>query len=69
VAPELEEVVCGGDEAPFCLAGGEPAALEPVGASDDLGVREDGLDHRLSSREERAAVLCEHHALHVRIGQ
>jgi hypothetical protein len=42
--PELEEVVRGGDQAPFCAAGGQASSLESVGAADGLGVREDGLD-------------------------
>jgi hypothetical protein len=48
VGVELEEVVGGGDQPPFGVAGGSSAALEAVDPAVELGVAEDGLDHALA---------------------
>jgi len=45
VAPELEQVVGGGDQAPFRATGGSAAALEAVDAAVEFGVCEDRFDH------------------------
>ena len=57
-APEFEEVVGGGDELPFGLAGLEAAALEAVDAADELGVGEDGFDDLLAASVERLSGRC-----------
>ena len=59
---ELEEVVGGGDQAPFGADGGSAAALEAVQAAVELRVREDGLDHRLAFAVELVAELGGEHA-------
>jgi hypothetical protein len=43
-APQLQQVVRGGDQAKLRAAGCEAAPLEAVGAADDLCLREDRLD-------------------------
>ena len=65
---ELEEVVGGGDEAPFRVAGGSAAALEAVEAAVELRVREHRLDGFLSSSVERFAELGLEHGAHERVG-
>jgi hypothetical protein len=40
--------VGGGDELPFGLAGGQPAALESIDAAHELGMGEDRFDDLLS---------------------
>jgi hypothetical protein len=51
------EVVGGGDELPFGLAGGQAAALESVDAAQELGVGEDRFDDLLSASVERASLV------------
>jgi len=46
VAPELEEVVGGGEQLPFGLDGGEPAATEPADSTSVFDLPEDRLDGR-----------------------
>ena len=44
VLVQLQQVVGGGDQAPFGSAGGSAASLEAVDAAVELRVGEDGLD-------------------------
>src|SRR5438876_1621275 len=61
VAVEFEEVVGGGEEAPFGSDGGSASSEETVGASVCLDLAEDGFDHALAFEVELFAVLgCEH---------
>src|SRR5215217_3189220 len=57
VAPELEEVVGGGDESPFGAGGVSAAAVEAVDAAVELRLAEDGLDHRLAFAVELGAAV------------
>src|SRR5688572_21243692 len=56
-AVELEQVVGGGDELPFGVAGGQAASSEAGDASEVLDVAEDRFDDLLSSGVERVAVI------------
>jgi hypothetical protein len=64
VSVKLEEVVGGGDQAPFGSDGGSAASLEAGHAAVVLGVAEDGLDHRLTPSVELAAALAGEDAAH-----
>src|SRR5215218_801554 len=57
VAPELEEVVGGGDEAPFGAGGVSAAAVEAVDAAIEFGLAEDGFDHGLAFAVELGAAV------------
>ena len=47
-APELEQVVGGGDQSPFRAHRGSSSTLEAVAATVELGVAEDRFDHALA---------------------
>ena len=49
------EIVSGGDELPFCGAGGQAAALEAIDPPQELGVGEDRFDDLLPAAVERPA--------------
>jgi hypothetical protein len=51
--PKFEQVVGGGDQLPFGLAGSEAASEEAVAAPDDFRVCEYGFDDLLSPSVER----------------
>src|SRR3954453_22347692 len=52
-APELEQVVGGGDELPFGLAGAAASPLEAIDPAEELGVGEDRFDDLLATPVER----------------
>jgi hypothetical protein len=64
VAPELEDVVGGGQQSPFGSGGRAAAALEALGAAVVLDLAEHGLDSRLAACVELAAVVGGQDAAH-----
>jgi hypothetical protein len=67
VAVKLEEVVGGGDQAPFRADGGPASSLEAIDATVVLGLAEHGLDHRLALPVEPDAALGGQDAAHERV--
>jgi transposase len=61
---ELDQVVGGGDQAPFAAHRGSASSSEAVESAVEFGVAEDRLDHGLASSVELACVLCREHAAH-----
>src|SRR5205807_2850596 len=57
VLPELEQVMGRGDQSPFGPARPQASSLEPVDPSVVFGLREHGLDDRLSLPVELFAFL------------
>src|SRR6185436_1183705 len=67
VAPELQQVVRGGDQAPFRAGGGSAAALEAVAAAVELDVGKDRFDHALALGVKTAAAIALKDAAHERV--
>jgi hypothetical protein len=67
VAVELEQVVGGGDQAPFRADGGSASSVEAIDAAVVFRLAEDGLDHRLALAVELAAVLAGQDPAHERV--
>ena len=65
---ELQEVVSGGDQAPFRASGRPASSFEALDPTVRLDLGEDGLDHALAFGVELATGLGGHHPAHEVIG-